>query len=150
MVFTIYTIYKYLSCGHLCRHLRKWQLQAIATTEARLPDLDIIEIDSLFVFVADLWAEIYKYLFYQPYCAPFLNFTFPGYRHYKGSIPWPWYYRNRFFIRLCSWPMSYDIQISVLATKMAAILENCICKLLPLPGIDSRTLKLYKSTPARY
>src|SRR6218665_3512605 len=54
MVFTIYTIYKYLSCSHLCRHLGKWHLQAIATTGARFPDLDIIEIDSLFVFVADL------------------------------------------------------------------------------------------------
>ena len=39
---------------HLGRHLGKWHLQAIATTEARFPDFDIIEIDSLFVFVADL------------------------------------------------------------------------------------------------
>jgi len=63
MVITIYTIYRYLFWGHLGRHLGKWHLQAIATTGARFPDLDIIEVDSLFVFVADLWAEIYKYLF---------------------------------------------------------------------------------------
>jgi len=58
-------------------------LQAIATIGARFPDLDIIEIDSLFVFVADLWAKIYKYLFYQPYWPPSLNITFQGYRHYN-------------------------------------------------------------------
>jgi len=41
-------------CGHFGRYLGKWHLQPIATTGARFPDLDIIEIDSLFVFVADL------------------------------------------------------------------------------------------------
>jgi len=38
--------------------------------------------------------------------------------------------------------MSYDIQISVLAAKMAAILENCICKLLSLPGIDLENIQI--------
>ena len=92
----LHDVYKYLSCGHLCCHLGKWHLQAIATTGARFPDLDIVEIDSLFVFVADLWAEIYKYQFFSHNWPPSLNITFPGYRHYMGSIPWPWYYRNRF------------------------------------------------------
>jgi len=54
MVFKIYTIYKYLFSRHFGRHLGKWPLQAIATTGARFPNLDIIEINSLFVFVADL------------------------------------------------------------------------------------------------
>ena len=65
MVFTIYTIYRYLSFAHLCRHLGKWHLQAIATTGARFPDLDIIEIDSLlFVFVADIYELRYTNIYF--------------------------------------------------------------------------------------
>ena len=64
IVATIYTIYKYLACGHLYRHLGKWHLQAIAATGAGFPDLDIIEIDSLFVFVAELKGLIYTNIYF--------------------------------------------------------------------------------------
>jgi len=36
---------------HIGRHIGKLHVQAIATTELRFPDLDVIEIDYLFVFV---------------------------------------------------------------------------------------------------
>jgi len=81
----------------------------------RFLDFEVIEIDSLFVFVAVLSAEIYKYLFLRPFWPPSWKVAFASYCHYRGSIPWPRYYRNRLFICLCSWPMSWDIQISVLA-----------------------------------
>jgi len=87
-----------------------------ATKRVRFPDLGIIEIDFLFVFLADLWAEIYKYLFSGFFIHHLGKLhLFPGYRHYKRSISWPWYYINWLFIRLCSWPMTWDIQISVSA-----------------------------------
>jgi len=40
-----------------------WNFQAIVTTRDRLPDLEMRETDSKFISVADLWAEIYKYLY---------------------------------------------------------------------------------------
>jgi len=64
----------------------------------RVPDLKMLEIDSKFIFIADLWAEIYKYLFWLPYQPPSWKFTFPIYCQHKGSIPWFWSYRNRLSI----------------------------------------------------
>lgn len=40
-------------------HLGMLHFQSIITTRARYPDLDITQIDSLSVFLADLRADIY-------------------------------------------------------------------------------------------
>jgi len=47
---------QYLLWRHFGRHLEKLYLQAIATKRDWFPDLDIMEIDSSFVFLGDLWA----------------------------------------------------------------------------------------------
>ena len=63
--------------GHFGRHLGNLHLHfyPIATTMDQFPDLETIETDSSIVFVADLLAEVYKYLFWWPYWPPSWKFT---------------------------------------------------------------------------
>jgi len=62
----------------------------------------MLETGSKVIFLADLWAEIYNYLFWRPYWPSSWQIARDGYFCYRGSIARPWYFRNRLFVCLCS------------------------------------------------
>ena len=117
--------------GHIDRHLGLQDSYTIFTTGDQIPGIEYIKIDSSFVFLADLWAEILIFsVFWWPYWPPSWISPFLRYIHYWELNPWLWIYKNLLFI--CLW-LTYELRhryFRILTVILAAILAAMLAAVL--------------------